>query len=295
MEVSRQHAAITCVNGIWQCRDIGSVNGTLVNGVRLNNAPVPLASGYVIVCGSQSFRFEVLTHNSDIRRSFDPGQAFDCRRAIVLSLQAAQRSEHQLLESTAIMCRAHKAEILKLLSRWLLAQNISNASTLERREMETLSGMSLREWDTQQSASLSIEARLNEAVRSADQANDRLTGKAPLGMITEVFATGGDKVEIRRLKKEHGLAKRKRDRTEAELQDNIESRQIIAEEFFRCCLRNIEKLSSSRALGREVSAIIVCLAHDMKQALARHATEQHDVISKAIDQLLILQGSFVIK
>jgi putative nucleotidyltransferase with HDIG domain len=40
--VSRRHAEIRFTNGGWRARDLGSTNGTFVNGARLSNGEVPL-------------------------------------------------------------------------------------------------------------------------------------------------------------------------------------------------------------------------------------------------------------
>lgn len=53
---SRRHARFEPIGAGWQVVDLGSTNGTLVNGVRL--ASSPLRSGDVVQVGATSFRFE---------------------------------------------------------------------------------------------------------------------------------------------------------------------------------------------------------------------------------------------
>jgi adenylate cyclase len=54
--LSRHHAEIVYASGEWMVRDCGSVNGTLLNGVRLN-APTPLRPGDRIGLGDSEVLF----------------------------------------------------------------------------------------------------------------------------------------------------------------------------------------------------------------------------------------------
>ncbi|MEZ4594927.1 MAG: FHA domain-containing protein [Chloroflexota bacterium] len=51
-EVSRQHARFTQTETGYQVQDLGSTNGTFVNGQRLESAPVDLQPGFTISMGS---------------------------------------------------------------------------------------------------------------------------------------------------------------------------------------------------------------------------------------------------
>jgi Nif-specific regulatory protein len=55
---SRWHAEIVPQNGRWYLRDIGTLNGTRLNGERIQQ-PVPLESGHVITIGNTRLRFTV--------------------------------------------------------------------------------------------------------------------------------------------------------------------------------------------------------------------------------------------
>ena len=55
--VSRVHAEIRIIQGIWQIDDRGSTNGTRVNGTVIVE-PTPLAAGDVIAFGAVNIRFE---------------------------------------------------------------------------------------------------------------------------------------------------------------------------------------------------------------------------------------------
>ncbi|WP_420629951.1 FHA domain-containing protein [Candidatus Leptofilum sp.] len=51
-EVSRQHARFTQTDAGYQVQDLGSTNGTFVNGQRLESEPVDLEPGFTISMGS---------------------------------------------------------------------------------------------------------------------------------------------------------------------------------------------------------------------------------------------------
>jgi hypothetical protein len=55
--VSRRHALLRVDGDVVTIEDLGSLNGTFVNGTRLEGA-VPLANGDVIELGSTSFSYE---------------------------------------------------------------------------------------------------------------------------------------------------------------------------------------------------------------------------------------------
>jgi putative nucleotidyltransferase with HDIG domain len=58
--VSRRHAELRGTSEGWQVRDLGSTNGTFVNGVRLGPAEKPLHSRDVVQFGKLAFAVEVL-------------------------------------------------------------------------------------------------------------------------------------------------------------------------------------------------------------------------------------------
>ena len=55
--ISRSHAKLTLVNGRWQLEDLGSANGTFLNGVHINK-PCLLKRGDQIRCGASLLVFE---------------------------------------------------------------------------------------------------------------------------------------------------------------------------------------------------------------------------------------------
>lgn len=54
--VSRYHAKIESIGEVWHLRDLGSTNGTKVNGEKISQ-PVTLKDGDIIMIGDQSIRF----------------------------------------------------------------------------------------------------------------------------------------------------------------------------------------------------------------------------------------------
>jgi pSer/pThr/pTyr-binding forkhead associated (FHA) protein len=57
--LSRRHAEVTTQNGTISIRDLGSTNGTFVNGVRNDGTPVVLNVGDQVQLGAVKFRYEV--------------------------------------------------------------------------------------------------------------------------------------------------------------------------------------------------------------------------------------------
>ena len=61
--VSRRHARITIASGAAAIEDLGSKNGTFLNGKRLGTGPLPLAGGDQIQVGSVFLTFRVPSPN----------------------------------------------------------------------------------------------------------------------------------------------------------------------------------------------------------------------------------------
>lgn len=55
--ISGQHCELLFQEGVWLLRDLGSTNGTKVNGMRINGEHV-LADGDIVSVGSTHLRFE---------------------------------------------------------------------------------------------------------------------------------------------------------------------------------------------------------------------------------------------
>src|SRR5580700_5850613 len=59
--VSRRHAEITFTDHEWVARDLGSTNGTFLNGARLGRTGQPVRSRDLLQCGNVVLNVEVLT------------------------------------------------------------------------------------------------------------------------------------------------------------------------------------------------------------------------------------------
>ena len=58
--ISRLHCRITKLNGRYQITDLGSVNGTFVNGGRLTpNLPYQIENGDTVLLANSSFRVSI--------------------------------------------------------------------------------------------------------------------------------------------------------------------------------------------------------------------------------------------
>jgi len=85
--VSRRHAKLTLQNGRWILSDLGSANGTFLNGTRLTQ-PMPVDRGDQIRCGGTLLIFQAGTRPSvDVDES---GQLVDA--AIVATVQSSDDS-----------------------------------------------------------------------------------------------------------------------------------------------------------------------------------------------------------
>lgn len=62
--LSRKHAELVATNGVWLLKDLGSVNGTYLNGVRVER-DVPLKPGDRIRLGDTEIVFETPEQNTD--------------------------------------------------------------------------------------------------------------------------------------------------------------------------------------------------------------------------------------
>ena len=109
--LSRRHAEIAFADGMWIVRDLGSVNGTLLNGTRVNGA-LPLRPGDRITLGDSEIVFEpddeLSSHSKLIALDTDSHSrnlaislrdaVQDTTRSNILSLLALQFIEDRSME-----------------------------------------------------------------------------------------------------------------------------------------------------------------------------------------------------
>ncbi|GAB4275223.1 MAG: hypothetical protein Kow0080_24390 [Candidatus Promineifilaceae bacterium] len=74
-EVSRRHAHITFQNGAFLLEDLGSTNGTFVNGRRLNT-PTPLKDGDIIYLG-ETIQLDFIIVDPDALPSYEQATLYD--------------------------------------------------------------------------------------------------------------------------------------------------------------------------------------------------------------------------
>lgn len=102
-EVSRRHAAISCLNGRWFVTDLTSRHGTLVNGSRIEpDAATPLARGDHLSIGPWTLRAQMGRHEGSTVRSIDDtGGAPRIRPVMAGQMEALASSRLQLLMDSA--------------------------------------------------------------------------------------------------------------------------------------------------------------------------------------------------
>jgi transcriptional regulator with GAF, ATPase, and Fis domain len=106
--VSRRHARLERVEDVWKVEDLGSQNGVLVNGVRIEG-PTALRSGDVLQIGGVRFEFSVAEdEGKPVERRFfsEDGSATQAIRGLSREARAAQR-----LKRVGELMRALSAEV----------------------------------------------------------------------------------------------------------------------------------------------------------------------------------------
>lgn len=100
--LSRQHLALEKAGDLWTVRDLGSKNGTFVNGVRLA-APHTLDQNDRITAGHLSLEFANRTTASDKTVVFVETPSTEVTSSTVVSLDGVLSSEDQELTGTPQM------------------------------------------------------------------------------------------------------------------------------------------------------------------------------------------------
>ena len=119
--ISRRHARVFCRNGRWLIEDLGSANGTFIDGMEITR-PMPLFSGNQILCGETTLEF---------RDGAVPGQTANVHEeedvehfgsTIVASVPS---NEDSVIMSAKEIGRTHQAESLRI-----IYDLVTNASTI---------------------------------------------------------------------------------------------------------------------------------------------------------------------
>ena len=204
------------------------------------------------------------------------------RRAISQALQQSQKSESQAAERSKQIVIQSKRELLLLFSDWLLKLNSAYAiSEAERQEIQSLTRVSLEMWIQLQTAAVQIAKDLKEAEGKEKEAFAALQRKAPFGTATKMFADTESKMQIRNLQNAMASAQKHRENTEARLKQNAADKRTLGEAFFRDCLKQCDKIASTKAFGKEAGAILSRLSKETNALWVRQA--RHDL--EELDQL----------
>ncbi len=197
------------------------------------------------------------------------------RQAISQALQQSQKSESQAAERNRQIVIPCKRELLLLFSNWLLTLNSANAvSEAERQEIQSLTRVSFGTWIQLQIAAVEIAKGLKEAEGKEKEATAALQRKAPFGTATKMFADSESKIQIKDLQNAVASAQKYRENMEAKLKQNVADRQTLGEAFFRDCLKHCDKITSTKAFGREAGAILGRMSKETNALWVRQ-TKQH--------------------
>lgn len=211
------------------------------------------------------------------------------RRAINGSLQQSQKSESHATGQCRQLAVNAKRDLLLLLSKWLLGLTSASAvAEVASREVQNLTRASLEKWVQLQAEAVQSEKDLRLAEGKEKEAVAILQHKAPFGAATKVFAGAEAKSQIKTLQDNAAAAHRHCESLSRAIAGNEKNRQALAENFLRDCLRQREKLATTRALGKETGAILDRMTNETNAIWARQRKQQAedlDRIAKLIESL----------
>jgi sigma-B regulation protein RsbU (phosphoserine phosphatase) len=159
--LSRKHAEIVLDRGAWYVRDCGSVNGTLVNGVRIGD-PVPLRAGDRITLGDS----EVVFHADEAASQIIPIDSDSHSKNLAIKMDEEERGTQRtrIISSLALEFLADRpmSELFEfILDRVVGLLHPSRAAlALFGDDRETFVNVRLRRQDPNESNDLLISRTL---------------------------------------------------------------------------------------------------------------------------------------
>lgn len=215
------------------------------------------------------------------------------RRAISQALQQSQKSESQAAERSKQIAIQCKREMLFLFSNWLLALNSANAvSEAERQEVQSLTRVSLGVWIQLQTATVQIARDLKEAEGKEKEAFAALQRKAPFGTATKMFADTESKMQIRNLQNALASAQKHCENIGMRLKQNTADRRTLSEAFFRDCLKQCDKIASTKAFGKEAGATLSRMSKETNALWVRQTKQHIEELDQLAGLIAALRGSY---
>ena len=215
------------------------------------------------------------------------------RRAISQALQQSQKLESQAAERNRQIVIQCKRELLLLFSNWLLVLNSASAvSEAERQEIQSLTRVPLGTWIQLQIDAVQIAKDLKEAEGKEKEANAALQKKAPFGTATKMFADTESKMQIRNLQNVVASAQKHSENTHARIKQNIADRRTLGELFFRDCLKHCDKVTSTKAFGREAGAILSRLSKETNALWVRQTKQHLEELDQLANLIAALRESY---
>jgi hypothetical protein len=215
------------------------------------------------------------------------------RRAISQALQQSQKSESQAAERSRQIAIQCKQDMLLLLSKWLLELNSASAvAEAERQEIQSLTRVSLGTWIQLQIVAVEIAKGLKEAEGKEKEANAALQRKAPFGTATKMFADTESKLQIRDLQNAVASAQKHHENMSARLKQNAVDRRTLGDAFLRDCLKQCDKIVSTKAFGREAGAILSRMSKETNALWVRQTKQHTDELDQLAKLIATLRESY---
>ena len=206
------------------------------------------------------------THSTSTQKpaskdNYDPYEAFSSRRRLWLSLEDAQRLEHETLNDITTTVNQFKEKLLYYLTDWLL----SDDAVKDQREVQTITGVSMSEWADLQQKDRALRSLWGEQNHATSRAMSSLKQIRPIPVVSKLFASETDKAEIALKEREVEALEAIATQTFHKISLNDEKRREFGRRFLRACLEHIPELECSRAFGIEITRLSTELANAIKQ------------------------------